>query len=156
MRLVVALLAVLLIAPAYGELVREDPLEAQVRELARDLRCTVCQSESVWESNSTLARQMRELIRTRLAEGESREDVLRYMQSRYGDFILMAPPKRGLNWLLWGLPFVLLVLGLTLLGRTLAAWSRAAAAGPAAAPPPMDEATRRRIEAELERLGEER
>lgn len=128
--------------------VEEAELESQTRDLARQLRCLVCQGENVWESNSPLAGQMRDLVRDRLQAGESPQQIKTYLESRYGDFVLMEPPKHGLNWLLWLGPFVLLAAGALLLKRTLTRWRKP----PAAVMPPLSDEQKRRIEAELAEL----
>lgn len=126
--------------------VDESPTEAQARELALTLRCAVCQSENVWESNSPLAQQMRTLIRTRLERGETPQQIKAYLLSRYGDYILMEPRKRGLNWLLWGAPLVLLLAGAAWLRKVL---RRAAFAKALSPPEPLSAAQRARIEQDL-------
>ena len=97
----------------------EDELQLRIKEVAKTLRCAVCQSESVWDSNAELALQMREIIRERVIQGESPAEIRAYFQSRYGDFILLQPQKRGMNWLLWGGPFLLLFSGGAILFRYL-------------------------------------
>lgn len=109
-------------APATAALMDEDPLQAQVRAIALTLRCVVCQTESLWESKSETARQMREVIRERLTQGQSPDEVRAYFVSRYGDYILLAPRKTGVNWLLWAGPFTALALGGFFLYRTLRRW----------------------------------
>jgi len=101
---------------------RSPAIEAQVREVSKSLRCAVCQSESVWESNAELAVQMRRIIRERLTRGESPDQIRAYFQSRYGDFILLKPRVTGLNILLWTAPFVLLLVGGMGLYRALTHW----------------------------------
>ncbi|MFQ5579606.1 MAG: cytochrome c-type biogenesis protein CcmH [Nitrospiria bacterium] len=132
-----------------AEQVDEDLMQARIKEVSKTLRCAVCQSESVWESNSTLAIQMRDIIRERLIAGESPEEIRAYFVSRYGDFILLKPRIRGLNWLLWFSPFLLLSLGAFFLYRTLRGW----VGKPVSAAPEtisaIDDAHRRRIEEEL-------
>ncbi|MCG2633859.1 MAG: cytochrome c-type biogenesis protein CcmH [Gammaproteobacteria bacterium] len=95
-------------------LVAEDPDHRQMLEVAKQLRCAVCQNQSVAESNSGLAEDMRAVITEKLAEGESEQAVLDYFVARYGGYILMKPESQGKNWLLWWSPLVvlLLVLGL--------------------------------------------
>ncbi len=87
-------------------------LDDQVRAIAARLRCPVCTNESVADSPSELAAQMRTLIRTKLEQGESPDAVVAYFVSRYGEWILLDPPRRGLGWLLWMAPAVLLLMGL--------------------------------------------
>jgi cytochrome c-type biogenesis protein CcmH len=130
----------------------EDQLQARVKEVAKTLRCAVCQSESVWESNAELAIQMRDIIRERLVQGESPDQIRAYFVSRYGDFILLKPRAFGLNILLWGGPFLLLVIGGTFLFRTLRKWVAETAPASPEELSPIDEKSRRRIEEELRAL----
>jgi len=130
----------------------EDQLQARVREVAKTLRCAVCQSESVWESNAELAIQMRDIIRERLIQGESPDQIRAYFVSRYGDFILLKPRAFGLNLLLWGGPFLLLVIGGTFLFRTLRKWVAETAPASPDLLSPIDEKSRKRIEQELRAL----
>lgn len=147
--LAAGLLLVCLTAPAQARQVEETELDLQVRDIAKTLRCAICQTENIWESQSTLAAQMREVIRTKLRQGESPEQIKAYFLSRYGDYILMKPRKRGLNWLIWVGPFVLLLIGGALLYRTLARWTARTAAAPEESPPPLNDQARARIEHEL-------
>ena len=78
--------------------------EAQVREIAAQLRCPVCQGLSVGDSPSELANEMRSLIREQLQQGKTSAEVLDYFAQRYGEWILLAPPKRGFNLMIWVLP----------------------------------------------------
>src|SRR3970040_3015134 len=87
----------------------EFALDAKTRDVAKTLRCTVCQNESIWDSKADLAKQMREVVRERLAQGQSPEEIQAYFQSRYGDYILLEPRKSGMNWRLCAVPFVLFV-----------------------------------------------
>lgn len=136
-----------------GEMLDEQDLDIKTRELAKTLRCAVCQTESVWDSNAELARQMRQIIRERLSQGQSAEEIRAYFLSRYGDYILLEPRKRGLNWLLWLGPFVLLGIGGALLYRTLACWvARTASLKKEEESPPIDDLHRQRIEQELRSL----
>ena len=138
---------------AWGEAVDEETLMSQIREVSKHLRCTVCQSESVWESNSLLARQMREIIRERLIQGQTPEEIKDYFFSRYGDYILLEPRKSGMNWLLWVGPFVLLAVGGAVLYRRLRQWAaQTSAAEPEGAPEPISDRNRRRIEEERHSL----
>ena len=107
--LVAAWVAVASPAPV---LAQSSVLDKQVRAIASRLRCPVCQNESVADSPSELAAQMRALIRTKLEEGESPETIVAYFISRYGEWILLDPPRQGLGWVLWSAPAVILVVGL--------------------------------------------
>ena len=81
--------------------------EALVYEVASDLRCVVCQNLSVADSPSEMAGQMRAIVRERLAAGESPAQVRAYFVARYGDWILLAPPRRGFTLIVWVVPYVL-------------------------------------------------
>lgn len=139
----------LLATSAAPDLVDETPLDRAVREVAQSLRCAVCQNENVYDSNSQLAQQMRDLIRERLARGESPEAVKAYFVSKYGDYILLEPRKQGLNWILWLLPFAGLGAGALLLLGLLVRWRRATQEPPS---PPPDPSLRRKLEQELREL----
>jgi cytochrome c-type biogenesis protein CcmH len=96
----------------YGPEKLSDPkLEARAVALQRSLRCLVCQSESLDESNAQLADDLRRLIRTRIAQGESDEEITHFLVTRYGDVILMKPPLQPDTWALWFGPFVILLAG---------------------------------------------
>jgi cytochrome c-type biogenesis protein CcmH len=93
--------------------VKEDPLERQMLDIAKDLRCAVCQNQPVSESNADLAKDMRQLIREQLKAGKSRDEIVAYFVSRYGDYVLMKPPADREGLPLWvAPPIVLLVVAL--------------------------------------------
>jgi cytochrome c-type biogenesis protein CcmH len=94
--------------------------ETRARALFKQLRCVVCQSESLDDSEAELARDMRHLIRAQIASGKSDADVVTHLTSRYGDFVLLSPPSRPSTWALWFGPFALLAIVLTLVGWFLA------------------------------------
>jgi cytochrome c-type biogenesis protein CcmH len=89
--------------------VQEDPLDREVLEIAKDLRCTVCQNQPVAESNADLAKDMRQIIREQLVAGKSRDEIVNYFVARYGDYVLMKPPTERAGLLLWIVPPALLV-----------------------------------------------
>ncbi len=90
-----------------------DPaLEARVMRLSNELRCLVCQNETIAASHADLAVDLRNQVREMLREGKSEADVLRYMTDRYGDFVLYRPPLKSTTVVLWYGPAALLVLGL--------------------------------------------
>ena len=143
----------LLSAPVLGfaEIVDETQIDEKVRDIAKTLRCTVCQTENIWESGAPLAHQMREAVRERVIQGQSAEEIRAYFHSRYGDYIMMEPPKHGVNWLIWLAPFLLLFGGGVLLFREVKGWvSRTPAPTTENTPPPLDEKSRQRIEQELQ------
>ena len=145
-------LMLILTAPSFllAEVQNETALDRQVREISKTLRCTVCQTENIWESGAPLAQQMRDVVRERLTRGHSREDIQEYFLSRYGDYIMMKPPTHGVNWILWIAPFILLFGGGILLYKEVIGWVRSTPAPPTDPPPPLDEKARQRLERELE------
>jgi len=105
-----AMIPLALLLPSAVGLASPD-LEDRVREIASELRCVVCQNLSVADSPSDLAKEMRNLVRELVQQGKTPEEIKAYFQSRYGDFVLLEPPKRGFNLVVWGLPFVALAVG---------------------------------------------
>lgn len=83
------------------EMLPDAGLEARARALSRDLRCVQCQSESIDDSNASIARDLRILVRERLVAGDTDAQLRAYLVERYGEFVLLNPPVQGLNWLLW-------------------------------------------------------
>jgi cytochrome c-type biogenesis protein CcmH len=101
-----ALFAFVLAAPAAfavqpDELLPDPALEARARALSAELRCLVCQNQSIDDSDASLAKDIRVLIRERISKGESNDEVRDFLVSRYGDFILLKPPLKPETWLLW-------------------------------------------------------
>ncbi len=110
------LLAVLLLSFALPLAAQEprlqDPaLEARARDLQREIRCVVCQNESIDSSQAGIARDLRELVRERLAAGDSDEEVREFLVERYGDYVLFRPPMRSDTWVLWFGPAIVLLIG---------------------------------------------
>jgi cytochrome c-type biogenesis protein CcmH len=119
-RLVAALgVAILLVIPA---LAHADVLDDGVRRIALQLQCPVCEGQSAADSPSGLAADMRAVIRTKLTEGESDQQILDYFVARYGDSILTEPPKRGISLGVWLGPLVGVPLGLIALVLVLRTW----------------------------------
>jgi cytochrome c-type biogenesis protein CcmH len=137
-------------ALAAGAAVSEDEVQA----IASQLRCVVCQNLSVADSPSEMAGQMRDLIRERLAAGDRREEVLAYFVQRYGDWVLLAPPARGLNLVLWLAPLAAVVGGLAVALTLARRWRRRPEPPDLAALPAVGLRDRERLAAELERLGD--
>lgn len=135
--LVVVLLAALPARAAIGpdEILPDKALEARAREITKQLRCLVCQNQSIDDSNAPLARDLRLLVRERLKAGASDAATLAYVVARYGDFVLLRPPVKATTWLLWFGPLALLLGGAAFL------WVRARrkSAAPAAPAPLSDD-----------------
>jgi len=95
--------------------VLDDPvLESRARGLSTGLRCLVCQNQSIDDSDAPLARDLRVLVRERLVAGDSDSDVIDYLVDRYGDFILLKPPLKWTTMVLWSIPLITLLAGLSL------------------------------------------
>ena len=142
------MLAMLMLAAVAGAQPPAKPVsDATAHEIASELRCVVCQNLSVADSPSEMAAQMRAIVRERLAAGDSPEQVREYFVARYGEWILLAPRRRGFNLLVWGFPIAAVVVGLVAVAMLLRRWTRR----PAAAPAPIDAAMSERIRREVER-----
>ena len=112
--------SLLLLALLVGSAAADDPaLEKRVAGLAHELRCLVCQNQTLADSNAPLAVDLRNQIREQLQGGASERDVIDFMVARYGDFVLYRPPLKASTLALWIGPFVLLALGAFLLLRRL-------------------------------------
>jgi cytochrome c-type biogenesis protein CcmH len=118
-RLALIALLVALAAPAFAvepdEILKDPVLEARARELSSELRCMVCQNQSIDDSAAPLARDLRMLVRERLTKGDSDSQVLDFLVSRYGEFVLLKPRFELHTLLLWGLPPAALLGGLVAL-----------------------------------------
>jgi cytochrome c-type biogenesis protein CcmH len=115
MRAVLALALLLVAATAQAapapDSLSDPAQEARARVLQKELRCLVCQGESLDESNASLAVDLRHLIRMRIKAGQSDKEIVDFLVSRYGDFILMEPPFEPGTYSLWLTPFAVLILG---------------------------------------------
>ncbi len=122
------------------EILADPVLEQRARELSKGLRCLVCRNESIDESNASLARDLRLLLRERLVAGDTDDAAVAYIVDRYGEYVLLNPPASGSTWILWAAgPLMLLLaggLGLVYLR------GRAAAPAPDQAPLSADEKAR--------------
>ena len=106
----------------------EDPaLEARVMAIAIELRCLVCQNQTIADSNADLAVDLRNQVREMLRQGKGQREIIDYMTARYGDFVLYRPPVRGTTALLWFGPLVFLAAGIVILWLVLRRRSRLAA-----------------------------
>jgi cytochrome c-type biogenesis protein CcmH len=116
-----AVLLGVLISPAHAvqpdEVLKDPALEVRARRLSQELRCVVCQNQSIDDSNAPLAHDLRVLVRERLSAGDTDAQVLAYVTARYGDFVLLRPPFKPQTLLLWLAPVLLLVGALVFLAR---------------------------------------
>ena len=94
-----------------SEMLKDPALEARAREVSKHLRCVVCQNETIDESDADIAKDMRLLLRTRILAGDSNEQVIQFLVSRYGDYVLLKPRFTARTYLLWFGPFIVLPLG---------------------------------------------
>lgn len=95
-----------------------DPVaEKRLQELSLELRCLVCQNQTIADSNAELAQDLRREIRSMIKDGKSNPEIIDFMVVRYGDFVLYRPPVKGITLLLWGGPIALMLLGLIILVR---------------------------------------
>jgi cytochrome c-type biogenesis protein CcmH len=132
--LALALLFAALIQPAFAvnpdEVLADPVLETRARAISAELRCMVCQNQSIDDSNAELAKDLRLLVRDRIKAGDSDRQVMDYIVSRYGEFVLLKPPV-GINTvLLWGMPIFLLLAGGAVIARQVSRRRQAAAATP--------------------------
>lgn len=141
-------LALLTAVPALAiqpDEVLDDPaLEARARTLSAEVRCVVCQNQSIDDSNAELARDLRLLVRERLQAGDSDQEVLDYLVARFGPFVLLEPPKTESTLILWYGPAVLLGLGALAVITVFVRRRRAVA------PAPLSDEERRRLDALLD------
>jgi len=119
--LAIALLVLVAAAPAYAvqpeEMLPDPALEARARTVGQELRCLVCRNQSIDDSDAGLAHDLRVLVRHRLTAGDSNDEVIAYIRSRYGDFVLLRPPFEPGTALLWGGPALILLLGAVAIAR---------------------------------------
>ena len=94
------------------EILKNSKFELRARNISKNIRCMVCQNQSIDESNSPLAKDLRILIRDKIKEGNKDEEIYKFLTDRYGDFILLKPPLNSKNLILWLLPFIFLFLGI--------------------------------------------
>ena len=94
------------------EMLGNDLLEKRARHISKDIRCVVCQNQSIDDSDAPLASDLRVLIRKRLVEGDTDQEVISYLVSRYGDFVLLTPPVKGATLFLWFGPVIFVLLGM--------------------------------------------
>ena len=148
MRIIAAILALLLaLSPALAltpdELLKDPALEQRARAISAQLRCLVCQNQSIDDSDAPLAADLRALVREQLVAGKSDAEIMAFLVARYGDFVLLNPRFGAATLLLWGTPFAVLLIAGTMLflrrRRTESAGER-----------PLSEAERQVLETTLE------
>jgi cytochrome c-type biogenesis protein CcmH len=98
------------------EILPDPALESRAREISHDLRCMVCQNQSIDDSEAPLARDLRLLVRERLKAGDSNTQVVDYMVARYGEFVLLRPRMNWHTAILWGAPLTILIIGMLAIG----------------------------------------
>ena len=152
MRAILAALIIGLTASVAGAVepdeVLEDPvLESRAREIGKELRCLVCQNQSIDDSDADLARDLRVLVRERLTNGDSNRQVVDYVVSRYGDFVLLNPPFKTATYALWLGPAVLATGGVI---AVVVFYRRRGAAAADAPPLPLSDAEKRKLGGLLE------
>lgn len=108
------------------EVLDDAALESRAREISKGLRCMICRNESIDESDAALARDLRLLVRERIANGESDEEVVAFVVERYGEYVLLNPRRDGINLVLWAAAPILLLAGLVAAGTFLVRRRRSA------------------------------
>ena len=146
------LLAALITGPAHAvrpdEMLADPKLEVRAREVGKELRCLVCRNQSIDDSDADLAHDLRVLVRERIKAGDSNDQVIAYIRSRYGDFVLLRPPFETGTLLLWGGPALILLLGAVGIRRYYRHRRRDEP------PPPLSAEERRRLKSLLEATSE--
>ena len=110
------LLAQLLLNSSYAvepdEILMNQNQEAMARDISKNIRCMICQNQSIDESNAPLAKDLRVLIRNKIEQGKTKEEIYKFLTDRYGDFILLKPPFKLKTLALWLLPFIFVLIGI--------------------------------------------
>lgn len=140
------LMVLLLASPARavdpGERLDDPALEERARGLSQELRCLVCQNQSIDDSDAPLAKDLRVLVRDRLTAGDTDAEVLSYIVDRYGEFVLLRPPLRAGTVLLWLAPFLVLLIG----SASVLFYVRSRQPGAVEATAPLSDAEKARLE----------
>ncbi len=114
-----ALLAAPVVAVQPSEMLADPALEARARALSKDLRCPVCQNENIDDSDAQIAKTLREVIRARILQGDTNEQVMAFVTDRFGEFVLLKPATSGWNLLLWAAGPLMLLGGIAVAASTL-------------------------------------
>jgi len=123
-RLIAVGFALALLLSAVARIAHADPLDDEARKIGKQLQCPICSGATVADSPSDLAGQMRGVIRAKLEAGASDQQIIDYFVERYGDGVLIEPPRRGISLLVWIAPVAILLGGGLLLWRLLRTWLR--------------------------------
>jgi cytochrome c-type biogenesis protein CcmH len=123
-RLLTACFVATLLLSAAARVASADPLDDEARKVGKQLQCPICSGATVADSPSDLAGQMRAVIRAKLQAGESEQQIVEYFVERYGDGVLIEPPRRGISLLVWIAPVAMLIAGAVVLWRLLKGWLR--------------------------------
>ncbi|TAN55287.1 MAG: cytochrome c-type biogenesis protein CcmH [Magnetospirillum sp.] len=154
MRWGVVVLLMALATPAFAvnpdEMMKDPAQEHRARELGKDLRCLVCQNQSIDDSDADLAKDLRVIVRERIKAGDSDDMVRKFVVDRYGDYVLLKPPFKGTTLVLWLGPFALFVGALAVVFGFYRRRKTAVAAPP---PPPLSADEQRRLEKLLKGSG---
>ena len=94
------------------EILRNSKQETRARNISKNIRCMICQNQSIDESSASLAKDLRILIRSKIKDGKTDKEIYKFLTDRYGDFILLNPPLKSKTIVLWFLPFVLFFIGI--------------------------------------------
>ena len=97
------------------EFLQNPKQEIRARNISKNIRCLVCQNQSIDDSSAPLAKDLRALIRIKVQENDTDEEIYKFLTDRYGDFILLKPPFKISTFLLWSLPFVFVIIGIFIL-----------------------------------------
>ena len=115
---IITVIFLLQLNPATSSAVEPDEIlsnqkqELRAREISKNIRCMVCQNQSIDDSSSSIARDLRILIRNKIEEGKEDKEIYKFLTERYGDFILLKPPLKNNTIILWFLPFVFFIVGI--------------------------------------------
>jgi cytochrome c-type biogenesis protein CcmH len=123
-RLIESCFVLAVLFAALAPIAHADQLDDETRRIGKQLQCPVCSGAAVADSPSELAGQMRNVIRAKLEAGESDEQIIAYFVERYGDSVLIEPPRRGIGLAVWIAPIGMLAIGALLLWRLLQIWMR--------------------------------
>ena len=126
--------------------VTEAPLEARIRDIASMLRCPVCQSENILDSQASTAKEMVVILRERIAEGMTDEQIFTFFKSRYGDYVLLSPPTNGVGRVIWLVPIALVASGALAFGLMLVRTRQSASKAPSNGITPLTEASLKELD----------